>query len=152
MGPVTYRGRSGNIVTTVANILIGSMYVVLLEKTGSDWAAVSSAKRQHFGLLAKLTNADKYSLPWREQPTRLLAEAEVRLLTAIVGSDITADLLEIPNSPTASKAIVRALLEANKPTSIKQVLDRKKVPRGGSRSIGFVKHMLECAGFEFSNE
>lgn len=150
--PVTYIGSLGTPVTTVDDILIGSMYIILLEKTGSDWAAVSSAKRQHFGLLAKLTNADKYSLPWREQPVRFLGESEVRLLVAIVGSEITADLLEIPNSPAASKAIVRKLLSAVKPTDVDTIINRKEVPRGISRSVMFVKHILACAGFEFTNE
>lgn len=149
---VTYTDEQGQTFTTVSDILIGSMYIILLEKTGSDWAAVSSAKRQHFGLLAKLTNADKYSLPWREQPVRFLGESEVRLLSAVVGPQITADLLEIPNSPAASKAIVKALLKATKPTDIDQILNRKEIPRGISRSVMFVKHILGCAGFEFTNE
>lgn len=151
-GKVTYIGESGVPCTTHSDILIGSMYIILLEKTGSDWAAVSSAKRQHFGLLAKLTNADKYSLPWREQPVRFLGESEVRLLAAVIGPQITADLLEIPNSPAASKAIVKAILKAHKPTDIDHVINRKDVPRGISRSVMFVKHILACAGFEFTNE
>ena len=58
-GPITYRGRSGNLVKTVTPILIGSLYVMLL-KTGSEWSAVSSAKLQHFGIPTK-SNSDKHS-------------------------------------------------------------------------------------------
>lgn len=151
-GPVTYRGKSGNVCTTESDILISSMYIILLEKTGGEWAAISSAKRQHFGLLAKLTNGDKYSLPWRDQPVRLLGEAEVRLFLAVAGPEITADLLEIPNSPAASKAIVKNILQADKPTAINEVLCRKEVPRGVSRSTMFVNHIFMCTGFEYCND
>lgn len=149
ISPITYRGNSGNIVTTHDCHLIASMYVIMLEKIGADWAAISTAKRQHFGLLAKLTNADKNSRPWRGQSVRMVGEAEARLISAYSGDQITAELLEIPNSPAATQEIVRTIIQAKQPTNIPRVLDRTRVPKGSSRAVNFVKHILGCAGFMF---
>jgi len=54
-GPVTYRGKSGNMVTTKDPVRIANMYVMLLEKVADDGAAVSSSKRQHYGVPAKIS-------------------------------------------------------------------------------------------------
>lgn len=150
IGPIQYRGRSGNYITTVTPILIGTLYVMLLEKTGGDWSAVSSAKLQHFGIPARMTKNDKYSLPGRANPVRILGESECRLLAATIGGDATAELLEMSNSPQTHKHIVANVLRAEQPTNIEEIIDREIAPRGGSRSLIFVNHALQCAGIEFS--
>lgn len=146
--PVTYDGG----VVTDRPILIGSMYILMLEKTGVDWSGTSSAKLQHFGIPARVSNADKHATPGRNQPVRILGEAEVRLLNAVVGSDVTADLLDQSNNPATHKAIVREILQSHTPTDIEKMIDRRDVPLGNSRSIQFVNHILECAGVEFVRE
>lgn len=147
-GPVTYSGG----VKTHNPILIGSMYIMLLEKTGVDWSGVASAKLQHFGIPARVTNMDKYAAPGRGQPVRMLGEAEVRLFNATVGSRITADLLDQSNSPGTHKEIVKNILTAEHPTNIGVVVDRDKVPLGNSRALVFVNHIMECAGMRFVRE
>lgn len=149
-GPVTYRGKSGRVVTTKDNIIIGGMYMVLLEKTGNTWAAVSSAKLQHFGIPAKLTNVDKYAFPVRLQPVRIIGESEGRLFAAVSGGDTVAELLDQTNNPQAHKFILNTLLHADKPTAIEMVIDRNAVPRGKGRILTFVNHVLECAGTKFT--
>ena len=148
IGPITYRGRSGNVVTTHSNILIGSVYVMLLEKTGGDWSGVSSAKLQHFGIPARLTKHDKYSSPGRLQPVRILGESEVRLLAATIGGESTMELLEMSNSPATHKFVVAEILRAEKPSAINEIVNRKLAPFGGSRSLIYVKHALQCGGME----
>lgn len=152
IGPVTYRGRSGNVVTTASPILIGSMYIMLLEKTGAEWSAVSSAKLQHFGIPAKLTNADKYSTPARGNPVRILGESEVRLFCSVIGGDATTEILDQSNNPAAHKSIVANILRAETPTNIVSVIDRQEIPRGKSRALVYMKHLLQCAGIEFTNK
>jgi hypothetical protein len=149
IGPIQYRGRSGNMRTTKENIIIGSLYIMLLEKTGVDWSGVSSAKLQHFGIPARLTNRDKNSSPGRNQPVRLLGEDEVRLFSATVGPDTTAELLEMSNNPVTHKHIVTNILHAEHPTNIENIVDRTVVPRGNSRPLVFIRHMLQCGGMEF---
>lgn len=149
IGPVTYRGRSGRMVTTKNPVLIGGMYIMLLEKTGSDWSAVSSAKLQHFGLPSRLTNRDKHTAPGRNHPVRLLGEDEVRLFSATVGSDVAAEILEMSNNPTLHKHAMANILRADQPTNIENIVDRNVVPHGNARPLVFVRHMLESAGMAF---
>lgn len=150
-GPLTYTTEEGRTYTTQDSILIGSMYVMLLEKIGDDWGGVSSAKRQHFGILAKLTQLDRNSKPWRENPTRILGEAEIRLMVATIGPQATADLLEVQNSPAAQRLIARTILTAAKPTDIAVVWDKTQVKRGLARSGMYVEHVLAVSGIKFTN-
>ena len=149
VGPVSYIGNSGVRCTTKSSILIGNMYFLLLEKTGNTWAGVSSAKLQHFGIPAKLTNEDKYSAPGRAQPVRILGESEVRLFAATVGGDVVADLLDQTNNPIVHKEILNQILHADKPSNIDCVVDRQKFPVGQGRMHLYVNHVLECAGAKF---
>lgn len=142
---VTYDGGK----VTEREVLIGSTYLLLLEKTGSDWAAVSSAKLQHFGVPAKITKADKFSSPGRNQPVRIMGESEVRLLNSVVGSDYVVDILDQSNSPTTHKYIVNNILNSDKPLAIKEIVDRREIPLGNSRSLQFANHVMEAGGVKF---
>jgi len=147
--PVTYRGNSGDLVTTEQAVLIGEMYFLMLEKIGNTWSAVASPKLQHFGIPAKLTNADKYSSPGRENPVRIMGESEVRLFASVIGGDATSEILDQTNNPEAHRFIINAIYHANKPTDIRSVIDRKLVPRGNGRVVSYVRHIMECSGMEF---
>lgn len=150
-GPVSYVGFSGNRVTTVHPVRIGSIYIMLLEKTGDDWTAVSSGRLQHFGVLSQVTNADKYASPSRNQAIRAWGEAEVRILASYCGPEITADILDRNNNPETHKAILHSLLRADKPTNIDRVVDRNVVRLGGSKPLQHVKHLAKCGGWEFEH-
>lgn len=144
--PLTIWSEAKGYVRTKRPMIHGEVYIVMLEKNGSDWAAVSSGKRQHYGLLARLTNSDKYSTPGRENPVRITGEAEIRLLLALLPPDIVAEILDQPNNPAAHKAAVRSVLTAIKPGDIERAVDRVKYPLGGNRATMFVLHILKCYG------
>lgn len=148
-GPVWYRGMSGHESVTVNDIMIANTYMVLLEKTGSDWSGVASARHQHYGLPAKLSKQDKYSLPSRANPVRIFGEAEVRLTTTATDDDSVSEMLEMSNSPGAHKNVVANILRAEFPSNIEDVLDRDQITTGSNRSQVFVHHALQCAGLEF---
>lgn len=147
--PVTYRGRSGNVVRTVDSVLIGSLYVILLEKTGEDYSAVASSKLQHFGIPAKLTKSDRYAQYARAQPVRIAGETEVRLMASYMGGDATAYLLEQSNNPQMHKHVVANLLRSDTPTNMAEVVDPTQFPTRGSRAMTYISHTLQCAGIEF---
>lgn len=148
-GPVTYRGNSGRQVTTKSNVRIASMYFVLLEKTGDDWAAVSSSKLSHFGVPSQLTKADKNTNPARMQAVRGSGEAEVRIFSSYVGERFTAELMDRNNSPKTHKELVRNLIKSPIPTNIKILIDRQKIPFGGSKPLSLVKHIALVGGWAF---
>lgn len=146
-GPVTYRGYSGKKITTKRKVRIGSVYVLLLEKIADDWTAVSSGKLQHHGVLSQITSWDKHSTPYRNQAVRGWGESELRSLLTYGGTRLAADTLDKNNSPRTRRHILDTLLQAEKPTDIWQVVDRKIVPYGGNKPLQLVKHMAECAGW-----
>ena len=148
-GPVTYIGNSGKVVTTKNPFRIGSMYIMLLEKTGDDWTAVSSGMLQHFGVLAPIPKSLRHSKPSRTQAIRAIGETEARIYASYAGSDITVDILDRNNSVRTHEAVVESILSASKPTAIPVAVDRKKVPLGNSRPLQIVKHVGQCAGWEF---
>lgn len=148
IGPVTYRSMRGELITTKKPILIGKIYVMLLEKTGKTWAAVASGRLQHYGIPARLTRSDRYSSPGREQPIRF-GESELRLYSATCGYDAAAEIVDQTNNPTVHKRITESVLRAQTATDIHQVIDREKYPRGRGCINGLVNHVLACGGIGF---
>ena len=148
-GPVTYVGNSGNRVTTKNPVRIGSLYIMLLEKTGDDWTAVSSGMLQHFGVLAPIPKSLRYAKPSRTQAIRAIGETEARIYASYVGPEITVDILDRNNSVTSHEAVVDSILSAPFPTNIDNAVDRKVVPMGNSRPLQIVKHIGSCAGWSF---
>lgn len=148
-GPVTYRDYSGRVVTTKNPVLIGSMYIMLLEKTGDDWTAVSSGKFQNFGVLAKLTNKDKFSQPTRNQAIRAGGETEMRIFTSYCGPLFATEFLDRNSNMVTHREACESILSAKTPTNITRLIDRKKNPLGKSRPMQLVKHLAYCNGWEF---
>lgn len=148
-GPVSYIGNSGRRVTTKEDVRIGSVYIILLEKTADDWTAVSSGKLQNFGVLSQVTISDKYSQPSRIQAVRAHGESEVRIYASYAGPKITADIMDRNNSPVSHEAILYSILRADKPTDIDIAIDRTKIPIGVSKPHQLVKHILQCSGARF---
>jgi len=148
-GPVSYIGTSGTRVTTKVPVRIGSMYIIMLEKTGDDWTAVSSGKLQHFGVLSQVTNNDKFSQPSRNQAIRAWGESECRILTSYCGSKIAADILDRNNNPASHLNMIESILNADKPTNIQCAVDRVKNPIGLSKPLMLVRHMTMISGYAF---
>jgi hypothetical protein len=148
-GPVTYRDNAGEMVTTVNPVLIGSLYMIMLEKTGEDWSGVASVKTNHFGVPAKLNNYDKQTSPGRQAPVRALGESETRSYISTVGAQATMELLDQSNNHATHSNAIENIIKAPKPTNIDKVVDRKKVPFGGSRPVALVRHVLNCRGIRF---
>ncbi len=148
-GPVTYTGNSGNRVTTKGNVRVASMYFILLEKTGDDWAAVSTCKLSNFGVLSQLTKQDKYSKPSRLQAVRGSGEAEIRIDVSYVGELFTAELIDRNNNPRTHKHMIKNLLSSTTPTNVENLVDRNIIALGGSKPLALAKHMAAVGGFSF---
>lgn len=148
-GPVTYTNQVGEVVTTHDNVLVGPLYMMLLEKIGEDWSAVASVKTQQFGLPSKLNNADRSSTPGRESAIRSFGESETRSYNCNVGPEPTTELLDQTNNPLAHIAVIEAILTAKQPSNIARAVDRTKVPFGNSRPVALLNHLLECRGLRF---
>lgn len=146
-GPVTYTGNSGIKTTTVNNIRIAPMYMLLLDKIADDWSSVSSARLQHFGVLSPVTRAEKFSQPFRNSPVRTIGETEGRIFVGYCGREAVAEMMDRSNNPVTQRNIVWNVLNAEKPTDIEHAVDREFIPLGNSRPLSLVNHIFECAGF-----
>lgn len=148
--PVTYTNAIGEVVTTKNNVLIGPLYMMLLEKIGDDWSSVASVKVQQFGLPSKLNNFDRSSTPGRESAVRSFGESETRSYNCTVGPEATMELVDQTNNPLAHIEVVEQFLTQEKPTSIERAVDREKVPFGNSRPVSLLNHMMETRGIAFT--
>lgn len=148
-GPVTYVDTGGNRVTTVENVLLGEIQIIMLEKIGEDWSAVASVKTQHFGLPAKVTNADKASTPGREAAVRSMGESETRSAICTAGPWATNALLDHTHNPASRRYAVENVLTHKTPTNIDVIVDHDKIPFGDSRSVLLWQHLFECRGLRF---
>lgn len=146
LGPVTFNDKYGKQVTTKRNVLIGGIYIIMLEKIGNLWSAVSSAKRQHFGVPAKISKADKYSAPGRNSAIRTLGEAEVRNTAAYVDGDLVADIFDQTNSTRSHEYVCEMLLTSPSPSQVEVLIDRTVAPRGKGRPVNLANGSLRCAG------
>jgi len=149
-GPVSYVGNSGVRHTTVERSRIAPMYFMLLDKTATEWSSTATGKLQHFGVLTTMTKSEKFSLPFRNNPTRTIGESEARIYDAVTEPYVVAELLDRSNNPAAQKNIVWNLLNALQPGNIDNIVDRNFIPYGNSRSLQNVKHIFNCAGFTTS--
>lgn len=146
-GPVSYVGNSGNRVTTENNVRIAPLYMILLEKTGDDWSAVSSGKLQLFGVLSQLTKGDKFARPARNQAVRVAGESEMRLFLANCGPRFSAEVMDRNNNPATHKEMVRGILKAEQPGNIPNLVNRSVIPYGGSKALQLLRHLCEVSGF-----
>ena len=150
--PVTYKDRNGNTITTTKPVIIGSVYHILLEKTGeNEWSAVSSAKLQAHGLPAKTTKHDKYSSPGRGTPVRILGETENRIIETACPDHPAAKLIEMSNSPPLHRHIIANITRAAQPTNIERTITNPELHNKGGRNINFIRHSMEISGVRINN-
>lgn len=147
LGPVTFMTDDGRSVTTKTNVLIAPQYFILLEKIADDFSAVSSGKFQAHGVLAQVSGLDKYSKPVREQNVRTDGEAEQRNKAAHCGPRSAAEIQDRNNSPLTHHEMCLNLYKSETPTNVENLVDRKKIPYGGSKSLQLVKHVAICSGW-----
>lgn len=147
-GPIIFTDTRGVRRKSKQTMMIGTSYIRVLEKTGHDWGAVDSPARQAHGIAAKISHRDRHSRPYRKQPYRY-GEADFRPLSAIAGEDFSADLLDRSNNPKASEEIFTNIMEADRPSDIHQVIDRKKLPVGSSVTHQYLNNALYTAGGRF---
>jgi len=151
-GPVTFRSSTGAMVTTKEKVRISSMYILFLEKIADDWAAVSSGKVQHFGILSKVTNVDKYSTPTRESSTRTMGEAEGRLGVAYTEPWWVAELSDRNNNPNTHRNIYYNIVKAQNPSAIKVAVDRTAIPLNADKPGQLINHIGEIGGWRFASK
>lgn len=148
--PITFTLADGTKVRTDAKFIVGSMYIMRLDKTGRESFSISAGKYQQFGTIAKQHSADKYRRPIREQPIKFMGESELRHEAAYCPPGTTAELHDRSNNPIVMDEIIKNILTHETPTNIKSAVDRKKFPLGNNRTMLITNHVLACEGEQFT--
>lgn len=144
---VTMKSPDGEMITTKEPVLIGPLYMLLLEKTGDSWSATSSARYQHFGIIAT-SKADKYAYPYKNSAVRSIGETESRVYASYTSPLAIAEMINRSNSSVAHRAVVDSIMKADNPSDIKCAIDRNVVSFGGSKPLQYVKHLLYASGLQ----
>ena len=143
---VTYTNNKGERVQSDDKMLISPIYMIVLEKNGEDYSACASTRTQHFGVPAKLAQSDRNTTPAKESSVRGMGESESRSWVSNVGAEPTMEIMDLSNNPQSHKFGVRNIITHETPTNIDRLVDREKIPYGGSRPVNLVKHILACRG------
>lgn len=148
---LTYTTVNGDKIRTASPIMIGEMDIIVLDKADHKPMSVSGILRQHHGLAAVENKGTKHSTPSKEQPAKVIGETEARTAAAVMGGEAVAELMDYVNNPESHREIVRKIFTAENPSSIDNIIDRDKIPRG-TRALAFVKHVAECAGWDIVDQ
>lgn len=149
--PVRYRGQGCDFVTTKGPVRIAPLYMMSLEKIADDGSTTNIGKLQHHGLLASQTRSEKYSQPYRSNPTRNCGEAEGRMYLFYARTPRgVAELLDRSNSPATMRQIAKTLLTHETPTNINELVDREVHRYGGVRPLQFLRHFMVTQGFDIA--
>ena len=147
-GPVTWKSQiTGQMVKSDSNVLIGSMYIIMLEKIADDASAVSLSKLQVHGMLAQATHADRQNMNLRAQAIQAIGETEGRLLIGHTHPRFVAEWMDISNNPNAQKVIADRIIGDPKPTSIQTMIDRRVMPYGHSKTLQLLRHVATFQGW-----
>lgn len=150
-GKLTLRTFAGGWEKTKSEMLIGSEEFLVLEKTYHSPFAVGTSRRQNYGLPACNNKTTKHSTPVVQASPRWLGETEVRGISANIGGEYVANLIDYTTNPESSRSVVRTISEAEYPSNIDEAVDRNEIPMGGCRAHAFVEMVLNVAGIQMSN-
>ena len=116
----TYNGT----ITTDNLFTIAPVYTLLLSKTPDSFLSVASARVNHFGFPIGVSSTIRDGIPYRNSPTKVLSETEVRLYRAYVSDKAIVELKDRANNPDTHEQIYYNILDAKMPTNIEHVIDR----------------------------
>lgn len=147
-GPVTHQLiEDGREETTVDDILIGPLPIIVLDKTAEDTLTVATAAHGPFGVLVKHNQADKYTKPWKDSPPRTLGESENRAFAAHTKDpEMVADMMDRANNPDVQLDMSRTIVSSETPGNIPELVNREIHDYGNARPLGIANNYLECYG------
>lgn len=145
-GPIEYTDLAGKRRTTYEDIIVGSMYIVMLEKIGDDWSTSSVSTNTHFGLPSKINYIDKHSSPVRNQAVRILGESEVRIMLAFMDPVEVKKLLILSSNPTVLRETVEKILNYDGNAGAIDSLGIELNARNENRAVQYIKQVLYCYG------
>lgn len=138
---------------TEHNVVMGPVYLFLLNKSSDNYLATSSSVTNHYGLPVRRNVGDKHTIPFSDNPPRILSETELRFIANNCNSPIlAAELKDRSSSSATHKLMYRRLLQEDKPTGLDVLVDRKKHPYGGDEALNIIKGVFGSLGVDLGEE
>lgn len=138
--------NDGRKVLTIDPGEIGTLYMLILERTGDTITAVNSAKRQHHGIPSKISRGDRDTFPVKLSPTRFPGEAETKSVQSHLNNEGISELMDRSLNPVSHRMLCRTLVRTENPARIKDAVPRNVFPRKGNRVIAIRDNMLFTGG------
>lgn len=152
LGKVNYIDELGKEVTTIDDVRIGRMYIMVLDKIANNYSAVSSAKVNSFNFPIKGGGMDRYKYPHSLTPTTTLSETEVRIFSSFADPSLIGELIDLALNPVSHKLLIRNILEKEEPFSTDFDIDRSVDDYGQTKSLMLLKHIFNASGFDLKYE
>ncbi len=144
-GKCTYEDEDGNVLTTTNRILIGAVPMLLLERAGNTFSAVSSPKLQHFAAPAKQSKADRHSSHSKQQPTRF-GESESRNQNHACSGILGQEMNDRANNPRSHDSELKSIFYADVPSDIENAVPRDEVLLTGGCIKELQEQIYMCTG------
>lgn len=140
---------------TKKQINVNPVYAFLIAKTADSYLSCASPYLNHYGLPVKPPSNIKVLKPWSNTPTKNIGETELRVLaTNTQNPEFIAEIADMCTSIDTHNMVYTGLLDADKPTDIERIIDRKKHAYGNGSSLTLFNDILETMGIktEFIDE
>lgn len=150
-GKLTYRSNTGEMVTTEEDMLMGVMYIMVLDKVPITYSAVNTSRVNNFGFPVKSSNqVDRYRTPHPISPTKNLSETEVRILLAFASPEMLIEMMDYNLNLTTLKQIYSKMLNDDAPFRNDFEIDRRYNDYGQYKSLSILRHMFLGYGFDLT--
>lgn len=146
----TWVNSLGEKQETANPIMISIQDLILLDKFGSDMSAQCMPKSNLFGMPAKMSDSDRYSLPMNDKGNKNTAETEGRWVTSQSGGQEVVKLLSLAYSPENRTSAVRRFVRANDVHNIPQII--KPAEYVNNRALNMSVSMMKDSGLSLRNE
>ena len=142
---VTYTNQNGVEETTKDKMVIGSMYILPLEKLGNTQSGVGISRQSPFGTATKTSGSEKDTTIIPVKPLRF-GEAELKHLTSYMGCKHVGELVKTTNSPAVIRNQLENIFKNPKSLRPKTLVDPRVMEKAKSRIVDIVDSIDNVAG------
>ena len=125
--------NDGEVVETSSPSEIGTLCLLLLERTGDTFSAVNSGCRQHHGIATKASKKDRDSFPVKISATRFPGEADTKSVQSALNNEGIPEMIDRSLNPISHRLLCRSLIRSEDPSNIVDAVPRDVFPRKGNR-------------------
>jgi len=132
---------------TVNKTYISRQYMFMLNKTGDDWLAVSTARLNPFTLPVSPSKTLKSMMLYNATPVKIGSETDLRFFAAYAGEEALAEFRDRNLSVPTLLHMCDVILTTDKPTDIDDITPRDKVPFGNETVVNIHKSITNTFGY-----